>query len=219
MRRAKIVGITFLSTRPTSQWTRTRRRLRWRRNSRTRCDRAGRAHRIATRPHRNGSDFGSLLSKSEPIAVPGFTRLHSGSRNSMRKPALQARQENEKIPQSITFAGFLLARTTGLEPATTGSTVLLRRVLNPSHTSTLRLPARAGAVPGAVSSKAKGASTMRTWPRSWPRGRRYPSTSGPQFGRWSEPSRPLPSVEVRETRLRTTIRPLTHETIFRLNTF
>jgi hypothetical protein len=46
----------------------------------------------------------------------------SGS-NPMRFRLSQQWSGNEEAPQTLILAGLLLARTTGLEPATTGSTV------------------------------------------------------------------------------------------------
>jgi len=62
----------------------------------------------------------------------------------------------QRTPQVLVLAGFISTRATGLEPATSGSTVPFLRVVNPNPISTLRQSADPVAVPVAVTAKSEG---------------------------------------------------------------
>ncbi len=76
------------------------------------------------------------------------------------------------------------ARATGLEPATSRSTVRVIRTLQPYFPSKNRRPTPKGVPPGVPNEKAKGASPTPNWPQSWPRGRRFRSQSRPASWQW-----------------------------------
>jgi hypothetical protein len=96
-----------------------------------------------------------------------------------------------KTPRVLTLEGFMSARATGLEPATTGSTVPLRHTPHRRKTSTLRPPTLARVVPGVVTRSHRALPTPNS-PHSLWRGRHYPNTSVPQSKHSSAPPRLLP---------------------------
>ena len=101
-------------------------------------------------------------------------------------------RKNENSRKSLTCGYLFSARMTGLEPATTGSTVRARQTLTPFPINRLRQSRIPGVVPGVVSNKAKGEFPTPNWPGSSNSGRRSRNTFAKLSGRSSASGRVLP---------------------------